>query len=63
MNLQTITSANNITLIEVVANLAKSERIDRFLAHQLIELSRSRIQILIDDGYVTVNDVIYSNPK
>ena len=63
MNLQTITSANNITLIEVVADLAKSERIDRFLAHQLTDLSRSRIQVLIDDGYVTVNDVICNNKK
>ena len=63
MNLETITSANNITLIEVAADLAKSERIDRFLAHQLIDLSRSRIQVLIDDGYVTVNDVICNNKK
>ena len=63
MNLQTLTSANNIVLIEVVADLAKSERIDRFLAHQLTDLSRSRIQVLIDDGYVTVNDVICNNKK
>ena len=63
MNLQTITSANNMVLIEVAADLAKSERIDRFLAHQLIDLSRSRIQVLIDDGYVTVNDVICNNKK
>ena len=63
MNLETITSANNMVLIEVAADLAKSERIDRFLAHQLIDLSRSRIQVLIDDGYVTVNDVICNNKK
>ena len=63
MNLETTTSANNITLIEVVADLAKSERIDRFLAHHLNDLSRSRIQVLIDDGYVTVNDVICNNKK
>jgi len=63
MNLETITSANNIILIEVVADLAKSERIDRFLAHHLNDLSRSRIQVLIDDGYVTVNDVICNNKK
>ena len=63
MNLQTITSANNMILIEVAADLAKSERIDRFLAHQLTDLSRSRIQVLIDDGYVTVNDVICNNKK
>ena len=63
MNIQTITSANNMILIEVAADLAKSERIDRFLAHQLTDLSRSRIQVLIDDGYVTVNDVICNNKK
>ena len=63
MNLETITSANNMVLIEVAADLAKSERIDRFLAHQLIDLSRSRIQVLIDDGYVTVNDVTCNNKK
>ena len=63
MNLETITSANNMVLIEVAADLAKSERIDRFLAHQLTDLSRSRIQVLIDDGYVTVNDVICNNKK
>ena len=63
MNLETITSANNMVLIEVAADLAKSERIDRFLAHQLIDLSRSRIQVLIDDGYVTVNNVICNNKK
>jgi len=63
MNLETINSANNIVLIEVVADLAKSERIDRFLAHHLIEISRSRIQVLIDDGYVTVNDVVCNNKK
>ena len=63
MNLETITSADNIILIEVATDLAKSERIDRFLAHQLTDLSRSRIQVLIDDGYVTVNDVICDNKK
>ena len=63
MNLETITSANNMVLIEVAADLAKSERIDRFLAHELSDLSRSRIQVLIDDGYVTVNDVICNNKK
>ncbi len=63
MNLETITPADNIILIEVAADLPKSERIDRFLAHQLTDLSRSRIQVLIDDGYVTVNDVICNNKK
>ena len=63
MNLETITPEDNIILIEVAADLPKSERIDRFLAHQLTDLSRSRIQVLIDDGYVTVNDVICNNKK
>ena len=63
MNLETITPADNIILIEVAVDLPKSERIDRFLAHQLTDLSRSRIQVLIDDGYVTVNDVICNNKK
>ena len=63
MNLETITPEDNIILIEVAADLPKSERIDRFLAHQLADLSRSRIQVLIDDGYVTVNDVICNNKK
>ena len=63
MNLETITSAGSIILIEVAADLAKSERIDRFLAHRLTDLSRSRVQVLIDDGYVTVNDVICNNKK
>ncbi|MEI6331395.1 MAG: RluA family pseudouridine synthase [Pseudanabaena sp. ELA645] len=56
-----IESSNN--LIEVIAELDTPERIDRFLAERLTELSRSRIQTLIDEGYVTVNDVICSNKK
>jgi len=63
MNLETITPEDNIILIEIAVDLPKSERIDRFLAHQLTDLSRSRIQVLIDDGYVTVNDVICNNKK
>ncbi len=39
MDLETITSADNMILIEVVADLAKSERTDRFLAHQPTDLS------------------------
>jgi 23S rRNA pseudouridine1911/1915/1917 synthase len=66
MDLEIISTANkvnNINLIEVATDLAKSERIDRFLARQLIDLSRSRIQTLIDEGYVTVNDVLCNNKK
>lgn len=53
----------NSNLIEVATDLIKSERIDRFLAHQFSDLSRSRIQTLIDQGYVTVNDVLCQNKK
>jgi 23S rRNA pseudouridine1911/1915/1917 synthase len=56
-----IERSNN--LIEVIVELDTPERIDRFLAERLTELSRSRIQTLIDEGYVTVNDVICSNKK
>ncbi len=35
----------------------RGERYDRFLAGRLTELSRSRIQALIDDGHVTVASV------
>lgn len=62
MNSEITPTENNLNLIEVTSELAKSERIDRFLA-QHTELSRSRIQSLIDEGYVTVNDVICSNKK
>jgi 23S rRNA pseudouridine1911/1915/1917 synthase len=54
---------NNISLIEVGSNVIVHDRIDRFLAQQLADLSRSRIQTLIDQGYVTVNDVICNNKK
>ena len=63
MNLETTPTENNVNLIEVEANLAKSERIDLFLAQNLTDLSRSRIQVLIDEGYVTVNDVLCHNKK
>ncbi len=63
MDLEIISTANDINLIEVGTDFSKSERIDRFLANYLINLSRSRIQVLIDEGYVTVNDVICNNKK
>jgi 23S rRNA pseudouridine1911/1915/1917 synthase len=63
MDLEIISTANNISLIEVGTDLVKSERIDRFLANQLTDLSRSRIQALIDEGYVTVNDALCHNKK
>ena len=54
---------NNINLIEVGADVMPHDRIDRFLAQHLSDLSRSRIQSLIDEGYVTVNDVLCNNKK
>jgi 23S rRNA pseudouridine1911/1915/1917 synthase len=61
LEISPIESSNN--LIEVIADLDTPERIDRFLAEQLTDLSRSRIQTLIDEGYVTVNDVLCNNKK
>jgi 23S rRNA pseudouridine1911/1915/1917 synthase len=63
MNLEPTHIENNINLIEVSLDLAKSERIDRFLAQQLGDLSRSRIQALIEEGYVTVNNALCNNKK
>lgn len=62
MSLKISSIENNINLIEVAPDLTKPERIDRFLA-QHTDLSRSRIQALIDEGYVTVNDVNCNNKK
>jgi 23S rRNA pseudouridine1911/1915/1917 synthase len=63
MNLEIAPIENHVNLIEVALDLAKSERIDRFLAQHLTDLSRSRIQALIDEGYVTVNEFICHNKK
>ena len=71
MNLEVIATVDNINLninsninlIEVGTDLSKSERIDRFLANHLPDLSRSRIQTLIDEGYVTVNNSLCHNKK
>ena len=61
LEISPIESSNN--LIEVIADLDTPERIDRFLSERLTDLSRSRIQTLIDEGYVTVNDVLCKNKK
>ncbi|WP_223805508.1 RluA family pseudouridine synthase [Pseudanabaena sp. UWO310] len=53
----------HLNLIEVPAHLEKSQRIDLFLSQHLNELSRSRIQSLIDEGYVTINDILCDNKK
>ena len=66
MNLEVIPANKidlNINLIEVTTDLPKSERIDRFLAGQLPNVSRSRIQTLIDQVYVTFNDALCNNKK
>ena len=49
--------------VEVTPDIAKPERIDRFLAEHCPDLSRSRIQALIEQGYVTVNDIACDNKK
>ncbi|OIP75965.1 MAG: pseudouridine synthase [Oscillatoriales cyanobacterium CG2_30_44_21] len=49
--------------MEVPADFTAPERIDRFLAGQLSDLSRSRIQSLIEEGHVTVNAILCSNKK
>jgi 23S rRNA pseudouridine1911/1915/1917 synthase len=36
----------------------KGERVDRFIAQALPDLSRSAVQRLIDEGQVTVNDAV-----
>jgi 23S rRNA pseudouridine1911/1915/1917 synthase len=58
-----INSAANINFIEVPADFAETERIDRFLSGQLVDLSRSRIQSLIEEGHVTVNAITCNNKK
>ena len=45
-------------LIELQFNEKESRRLDKFLASSLPEFSRSRIQGLIKDGFVTVDGVI-----
>ncbi|NDJ18181.1 RluA family pseudouridine synthase [Myxacorys almedinensis] len=42
---------------------APHERIDRFLAEQLPDLSRSRLQHLIEQGYVLVNGQVCTSKK
>jgi 23S rRNA pseudouridine1911/1915/1917 synthase len=49
-------------LIEVDVEDA-DDRIDRYLADQLPDLSRSRIQKLIEQGYVQLNDVVCTSKK
>ena len=39
------------------------ERLDRYLAQQLPHLSRSRIQQLIEQGNVQLNDVVCNSKK
>jgi len=48
---------------ELLAQLTKEERIDRYLAENLENLSRSRIQRLIELGEVSINGNICANKK
>lgn len=41
---------------------AESERLDKFLVAQMPEFSRSRLQGLIRDGFVTINGVMATKP-
>ena len=46
--------------IQVIEN---SDRLDRYLSQKLSDLSRSRIQQLIEQGHVQVNDQICTSKK
>ncbi|WP_197278626.1 RluA family pseudouridine synthase [Pseudanabaena sp. 'Roaring Creek'] len=63
MDSEITSTKEHLNLIEVPAHLEKSQRIDLFLSQHLNELSRSRIQSLIDEGYVTINDILCDNKK
>ena len=41
----------------------KRNRLDRFLAHELVDISRSKIQSLIESGHVFVDEKIIENPN
>ena len=46
-------------IINIIVSLEFHEyRIDKFLQSQIVELSRTRLQTLISDGHVKVNDLI-----
>jgi 23S rRNA-/tRNA-specific pseudouridylate synthase len=47
------TTSDHVKL--VVSREQAGERLDRFLVSQLAELSRSRIQSLVEDGFVQVD--------
>lgn len=63
MDSEITSTKEHLNLIEVPAHLEKSQRIDLFLSQHLNELSRSRIQSLIDEGYVTINGILCDNKK
>jgi 23S rRNA pseudouridine1911/1915/1917 synthase len=46
--------------IRVFMVLEKGERLDKFLTYNLTELSRSRIQNLIRDGFVSIDGKIFT---
>ena len=45
----------------IVSLNSDGHRIDKFLQSQIIELSRTRLQVLIHDGHVKVNDITVNN--
>ena len=45
----------------IVSLNSDGHRIDKFLQSQIIELSRTRLQALIHDGHVKVNDITVNN--
>jgi 23S rRNA pseudouridine1911/1915/1917 synthase len=49
-------------IINIIVSLEFHEyRIDKFLQSQIVELSRTRLQTLISDGHVKVNDLIINS--
>ncbi len=58
-----ITDENQITLIVNTPLSAKVKRLDRWISEQLPDYSRSRIQTLINQGQVHLNDRVCSAKK
>ena len=54
-----MTTTHTLTASETDAGT----RLDRFLAGEVADLSRSRITALIKDGHVTLDDVVIANPS
>jgi 23S rRNA pseudouridine1911/1915/1917 synthase len=52
-----VSAINNIQVTE------NSDRLDRYLSQELSDLSRSRIQQLIEQGHVQINNLICTSKK